>query len=58
MRTLVIAFLQCVLGTVIFYVMVGAYTDFSDDFFIFFIEVFPLAIAIKLLNFFAGSKKM
>lgn len=55
-----IAISQCVLATVVFYIMIVVLSgfDFRISFISIFFDVFPIVVVIKILNFLAGSKKI
>ncbi|MGX3067633.1 hypothetical protein [Ursidibacter arcticus] len=60
MKKILIAISQCVLATVVFYIMIVILSgfDFSISFISIFFDVFPIVVVIKVLNFLAGSKKI
>lgn len=60
MKKLFIAISQCVLATVVFYIMIVILSgfDFSISFISIFFDIFPIVVVIKILNFLAGSKKI
>lgn len=60
MKKLFIAISQCVLATVVFYIMVVILSgfDFSISFISIFFDIFPIVVVIKILNFLVGSKKI
>ena len=60
MGKFLVAISQCILATVVFYIMIAIYSgfNFSISFVSVFFDVFPIVVAIKVLNFLAGSKKI
>lgn len=57
-KNILVAIFQCCIATVGFYIMLGILTEFRFGFVETFIDIFPIAILLRILNFFAGSKRL
>lgn len=59
MKNIVIALSQCFLATVVFYIIaILCGFNFIISFISIFVDVFPILVSIKILNFLAGSKRL
>lgn len=57
-KDILMAIFQCLLASISFYVMIGILTEFQNDFLSTILGVFPIIILLRVLNFFAGGKKL